>query len=196
MKRRRYTEDERLQHAATRLLARAAKKAKAFEVKKAIRKCKEGRPVDLDALKSLDLQSVVATALFRAGLATASHEVSDAARRVLASKPMRDACADVRARRPIEPALVVLDEPLAKKNRPGQRQRRAARDARDARAEPLVKKNRPGQRQRRAQHAAATEQPAKPEPKPQHASWAAAQARKAMEANTTFQGTKLTFGDE
>lgn len=177
VKRRRFSEDERIQHAATRLLARAAKKAKAFEIRKAIRK---GRGVD--ALKSLDLEAVVATALSRAGLAAGSHEISDAARRVLASKPMRDACADVRAKRPMEVALEEpLDEPRVKKNRPGQRQRRAER----AKAtELVVEKKRSGQQ--RAERAKA---------QPVHASWAAALARKTMEANTTFQGTKVTFGD-
>ena len=82
-RKREVSDEEKLVHESTKTLRRAAKKAKAFEVQKAVRRLKDARGAgrddagaarQVDDCKAVDLDAVVALCLRRCGVANIGSE--------------------------------------------------------------------------------------------------------------------------
>ena len=115
-RKREVSDEEKLVHESTKTLRRAAKKAKAFEVQKAVRRLKDARGAgrddagaarQVDECKAVDLDAVVALCLRRCGVANigSDHEgVVEAVERHAATKRVVLHAAVVQASRDVDAA--------------------------------------------------------------------------------------------
>lgn len=199
----------RFHHKALKVLHRAVKKAKAFEVQKAIRQCKQnGDTRRLKAAKTAVVGTLAVVALDR--FMGADVEVDGVAQRILSAAPVRKACCELAQKRVAKckrpPHLV--DDDLSTvgsvfvKSLNGKINKRPNFEDKHALLRPY-KRKRAAQLtldKYRRPHTSATslktDTSIKVESSDQvHASWAAARAKKSQMKLTTFQGRKFTFDD-
>lgn len=201
--------EERFHHKALKVLHRAVKKAKAFEVQKAIRQCKQsGDTRRLEAAKAAVVKKLAVVALNR--FMGADVQVDGMTQRIVSAAPVRKACRELAqkqvGKRVTRPGVV--DDDLSAvgsvfvSSLNGKFTKRPKVE--DKRVRPRAKKQ-----IRAAQHSldhyrrpsiSATslklDSPVKPEGSdPVHASWTAARAKKLQMKLATFQGRKLKFDD-